>query len=453
MKQEQKRFRNDFKRACIIFAIAFFGAISAFGHITPQQKHSESDTFDSCRVILLPLPGENTHDKEIARLQKGFSSAFSPSVDVEKLGWLFIDKARRESNPSYYSLAEKAALCLETQYERKEAAFLLRGHVYQNLHRFKEAETLARVLIERRGLPFDYALLGDALMEQGKLDESIDAYQKMIDLKPGLEAYSRTAHIRWLKGDLSGAIEVMEMAARAGDPRNPEPVAWILTRLALYRWQEGDHERARQALEGASELLPDYAPTLFVKGRMLLANKEYSQAATLLRKAVEIAPLPEYQWALLESLRAEGNAQEAEAVESILMQKGASEDARTFSLYLASFGKNSSEAVHLAKQELQVRRDVFTYGALAWALAASGKENEAYEHILLSLKEGTKDARLFYHAGVIAFQLGKIKKSKAWLEKAEGMSDMLMPSEREKMEAVLSVLETEKTAGNISNHS
>ena len=68
---------------------------------------------------------------------------------------------------------------------------LLRGHVLQNLHRFKEAEPLARELVARRGSPFDHGLLGDLLMEQGKLDAAIQSYQAMVDLKPDPQAYAR----------------------------------------------------------------------------------------------------------------------------------------------------------------------------------------------------------------------------------------------------------------------
>ena len=50
---------------------------------------------------------------------------------------------------------------------------LLRGHVLISFHRFAEAEAIARELVEQRTLPFDYGLLGDALVEQGRLAEAV----------------------------------------------------------------------------------------------------------------------------------------------------------------------------------------------------------------------------------------------------------------------------------------
>jgi len=50
----------------------------------------------------------------------------------------------------------------------------------------------------------------------------------MIDIRPCLQTYARVAHVRWLKGDLDGAIELMEQAVKAGSTREPEPAAWVV---------------------------------------------------------------------------------------------------------------------------------------------------------------------------------------------------------------------------------
>ena len=79
-----------------------------------------------------------------------------------------------------------------------------------------------------REFVLDYGLLGDALMEQGRLAEAAQAYQKMIDLKPFYQSYTRAAHLRWLRGDLAGAIDLMRAAVKAASPRDPESIAWAV---------------------------------------------------------------------------------------------------------------------------------------------------------------------------------------------------------------------------------
>src|SRR5258708_37371443 len=113
---------------------------------------------DPCQLILAPHAGTNRLDIEITRLQARLRNETNSVQHVEQLGWLLEAKARARFDPGYYKLAEQCALCLESHQPKAVEALLLRGHVLQSLHRFKEAEALARELVERRGLSFDYGL-------------------------------------------------------------------------------------------------------------------------------------------------------------------------------------------------------------------------------------------------------------------------------------------------------
>jgi tetratricopeptide (TPR) repeat protein len=394
----------------------------------------------ACAVALTPHKGSEPIDLEITRLQTEARDSTEASRLMERLGWTFVQKARLSYDPGYYKLAEACAACIGSSQQDAPEALLLRGHVLNSLHRFKEAEAVARILVTTRGLPFDYGLLGDALMEQGALTEAIGVYQKMIDMKPGPQSYSRAAHVRWLKGDLSGAIELMRMAAAAGGPRDGESAAWAYSRLANYELQAGSMKKARQACEAALILKPDYAPALLVRGRILAAGAEYPQAIELLKRAAQLNPLPEYQWALADAFRISGRAEEANRVENDLIRGGEAGDPRTFALYLATRRERTDQAVELARRELETRTDVFTLDALAWSLAASGRNVEAQSRITEALAEGTADARLFYHAGMIAALNRQKSEARQWLNKASSIKQMLMPSEREQLSKQLAAL-------------
>src|SRR5438034_5812373 len=80
----------------------------------------------------------------------------------------------------------RSKLRLEAKYPGSSEGLLLRGHALHSQHRFHEAEQVAQQLIKVRQAPFDYGLLGDVLMEQGRLRDAVGAYQKMLDLKPNL---------------------------------------------------------------------------------------------------------------------------------------------------------------------------------------------------------------------------------------------------------------------------
>lgn len=387
-----------------------------------------------CTLALTAQSGSTPLDQEIVRWQAKARSEKKDQVNLslEQLGWKYIEKARATYDPGYFKLAEACAECLSAQNTAAlPEALLLRGHALHQMHNFKAAEPIARELVKTRGLAFDHGLLGDVLMEQGKLKEAIAAYQEMMNQKPNLQAYSRAAHVRWLQGDVTGAAKLALMAAQAGSPQDRESTAWAFTRLALYDWQLGQTEKAEQDLAAALNLQSNYAPALLVKGRMLLAAEKFSEAVAPLQQAAMLNPLPEYQWALAEAWRGAGNQDEAAKVEAALTTKGAQDDPRTLSLYLATRSESSAQALRLAQAELDARADVFTYDALAWAWQAAGKTAEAQDAMKKALAVGTKDARLFYHAGVIAAQSGRKTEAQNYFKQAHSSRQLLLPSERE----------------------
>jgi tetratricopeptide (TPR) repeat protein len=390
---------------------------------------------DPCNVILAPHEGTGRQDAEIRLLQAKLRNETNSCQYLEKLGWLFVGKARASFDPGYYKLAEQCALCLESHQPRAVEALLLRGHVLQSLHRFKEAEVLARELVARRGRSFDYGLLGDVLMEQGNLGEAAVAYQRMVDEKPDLQAYARISHLRWLKGDLAGATKVMQLAVGAASPNATESAAWVNTRLGLLQFQGGKPIEASQSCEAALQYQPDYPPALLLRGRLLLADGKVSAAVAVLRSAVELNPLPEYQWVLIEALEATGHSDETVAVEQSLRQHGAATDPRTFALYLASRGESPAIALELARSELTTRSDVLTHDALAWALGANGEIAEARKEMDRALAEGTRDARLFLHAAVIVAKAGDKAAARRWFAESAALIHMLLPSERNQLQS------------------
>lgn len=402
-------------------------------------------TTDPCAMALTPhVPASHETasrvDRQIIRFQNAARQAKETVTlkYLEQLGWAFVAKARSSFDPGFYTLAEQSALCMAQKAPDRAETLLLHGHVLNHMHRFREGEVLAQRLVAQRGLSYDYGLLGDLLMEQGNIAQAIDAYDQMLQQKPSPQGYIRAAHIRWLTGDLTGAIQLMRMATRGF--RDAEATAWANVRLALYELQAGQAHQAASHQADASAWRADYPPALLAQGRLHLAEGQYQSAVELLTRAAQLNPLPEYQWFLIEALRAAGREDEASAVEQQLMQHGAADDRCTFALYLATTGQHPERAVQLAREELTARADVFTLDALAWALNAAGKHQEAHAVHTRALTVGTQDARLFYHAGVIAAAVGQVEEAADWFAKATAEQQMLMPSERAQLASAVAAL-------------
>jgi tetratricopeptide (TPR) repeat protein len=405
---------------------------AAFTWSCGRPESTSSDTVaapDACAVALAPASESSEADREISRLKTRARQGQDTQQTLEQLGYRYIARARVTNDAGDYTLAEKTAECLSRAHADAAAALLLRGHVLHQLHRFGEAEQIARQLVARRGLVFDYGLLGDSLMDQGRFAEAAAAYQKMIDLKPFYQSYTRASHLRWMKGDPNGAIELMRMAIQAASPRDRESVAWAYTRLANYQLQTGRLSDAAEASDSALAYQPDYAAALLARGRVLLARNRPAEALEPLRHAATLNPLPEYQWALGDALRLCERNEEAELVEADLMARGAESDPRTLALFLATRRTAPMQAIAVAERELQTRADVFTLDALAWALAAGGRLDEAGSAMTRALAAGTRDARLFLHAAAIADLQGRRNDARRWLTETEALQSTLLPSE------------------------
>ena len=396
----------------------------------PSSVAADASPTAPARMILVPHHGDTPLDRRITLAQKDVAAGRTPETSIETLGWLFIEKARISYDPGFFKLAEQCALALDERSPGDPAAMLLRGHVLQNLHQFKQAEPLARQLVAKRGAPFDYGLLGDVLADLGQLDGAIAAYQSMMDLRPDSQAHARAAHVRWLKGDVAGAVEAMREAVRSAGTRNAGSAAWMNSRLAFFQFQSGDSASAETACAAALESVPNFPPALLVRGRMQLAAGKFAEAAETFRGAVAENPLPEHLWLFSEALRAAGKEGEAAAAEVRLAALGTADDPRTLSLFLATRGEQPKLALSLAERELENRADVFTHDATAWALAANGRQNEAWKSIGQALAEGTQDARIFLHAGVIATNLARADAGE-WLARARRLERLLLPSERQ----------------------
>jgi tetratricopeptide (TPR) repeat protein len=441
---------------CILAGFGLWKITDSTGVWPAATKRTESvsvPSSDACAIALARHKGDEPIDREIRRLQEEAGSGTKRIEAMKRLGWAFVGKARSSYDPGFYKIAEECSLWVQSTQANDPDALLLQGHILDSLHQFKEAESVTRKLLAIRNHASENGLLGDVLMEQGRLDDAIISYQKMVNLRPDLEAYTRIAHMRWLKGDLEGAIDVMQMAVAAGGSREPEATAWAYTRLGSYKFQAGDMDAAAKSANIALQFMENCAPALLLRGRILLAQHKASAAIESLRQATALAWLPEYQWALADALRETGDSQAAEAVEGRLVNSGAVNDARTFALYLITRGEESQQALMLAQRELSIREDIFTMDAMAWALKANNRFTEARDYSEKSLKEGTQDARLFYHAGAIATALDDYAKAEVSFRHADEIKQLLTPSERVALNQQFAALqEREKSCTSAGNN-
>ena len=203
---------------------------------------------------------DRSHDRRPA----GQARQSVPAAARTRTARLPVRRERREpaNDPGDYRLAESVATCLDEQHPGDPSALLLRGHALHQLHRFQEAEAIARTLVTKREFVLDYALLGDALMEQGRLAEAADRVPE--DDRP--QAVLSVVHARRSSALAHGRSgrreELIQKAIASASPRNPESIAWAYTRLAFYELQRGhlDQIDARATDASARPFSPTTPP-------------------------------------------------------------------------------------------------------------------------------------------------------------------------------------------------
>ena len=218
-------------------------------------------------------------------------------------------RAREIADSTHYDMA--LALLDEARRVAPDRAPIDKIEAWTRLgrHEFGTAERLARKTTAAH--PEDaeaWGILGDALMELARIEEAGEAYQTMMNRKPGPGAYQRAAFYRERMGDLKGATTFLERAFAATARREHEQRAWLLVQLAAIDRKQERTARAVYRLEEALALFDDYHYALAPLAELSLEAGQKKKALARAKRLVAVAPHAEHFLLLADALRATGDA-------------------------------------------------------------------------------------------------------------------------------------------------
>lgn len=362
----------------------------------------------TCALILvciagwLPAAAETPAEAAIRKAEAAIAAHPDHAAYHNALAMAYARRARESSDVRYYAMAEKA---LERSLQVAPGNFealKTRTWILLGNHEFGKALESARALNKRS--PDDvtvYGYLVDANVELGNYKEAVSAAQWMLNLRPGnVAGLTRAAYLRELYGDVSGAIDLMQMAYDSTPFPDTEDRAWLLVQLSHLSLVEGDQGAAERFAKGALEVFPSYHYALGALGNLRMAQHRYDEAARLFRQRFDAAPHAENLFALAEALHAAGRTAEANPMfakfeELALKESGMADNANhELIAYYAEYAHEPSKALRIAAAELKRRQDVFTRCAYAEALAVDGQRAEAAEQMKVVVAQGVKDPRI-----------------------------------------------------------
>lgn len=332
------------------------------------------------------------------------------------LAGAYIQKTRETTDYSYLDRAagildnvisadnthyEARRLLIETQLER---------------HMFAKAAESSRRLIKMDGAdPWNWGTLGDALTEMGEYNDAADAYQKMVTLRPDLASYNRAAHFHFLFNDVPGAIAIMKKAIESGSS-SPENVAWCLVDLGNIYFKTGQFKEAADSFVNAQRTFRGYHSAYAGMAKTMAATGDVKGAIENYKRAQEITPLPDYASALYDLYKQSGQPPLAQKQMDLLdaidrVSRGTGETAnRNLVFAFADHDIKLDRALSLAKGELEFRRDIYSYDALAWALYKNHQYAEAQQYIEKAMALKTPEPLFHQHAEAIAHALERASK-------------------------------------------
>jgi tetratricopeptide (TPR) repeat protein len=394
-----------------------------------------------CASVHPSLAQQSVTDHSIRDAQTHVRVFPDDPAGYAQLGAAYLQKGRETNDASYYDLAKKSLeRSLDLYAGDPLAAFPTTQMAVAMMteHRFHDAlDWGQRALGYGLGDPAPWAIIGDAYADLGQYDMAAEAYAKLVPAtRPGqtpdprrplvYERDARMSYLRFIDGDTTGAIGLMQSAVRtaATDHLPAENIAWSLYQLGEEFFQAGDLPHAEDAQQQALAVYPTSYRALAGLAKVRVAQGRLQEAAELYERSLHVVPVAEYAANLGDVYAQLGKSKQAkknyDLVEIIgyLSKLNQSLNNRELALYYADHDFKLAESLEFAKKELEVRQDVYSWDILAWAYYKNGKPAEAAEAMSHALGRGTKDALFLFHAGMICDKAGDSAKARDYLQRA-----------------------------------
>jgi len=384
--------------------------------------------------LLTPEPTDTS--RLIQKAQMSLARNPKDAVGYAGLGAAYFQRARETGDVSDYQSAEEAltkSLDLDSSDFSADAALGTMAEVCMGEHRFTDALSYAqKALSLGTGDVSPFAIVGDAYADMGEYEKAAAAYAKLTPRDMTLSPHaayardSRLAYLKFIAGDSTGAIDLMKRSVAEGvEAQLPrENLAWLYYELGEFDTQAGDTASADAAYLAALNTHPGDYRALAALGKIRATNGRYAEAIVLYQKAIAVVPMPIFIAELGDLYARTGNQAEAQKQYALVEYIGLLGKInqvlhnRDLALFYADHDSKLPEALDLAQKELEVRHDIYTWDALAWALFKNGKLAEANSASAKAMRMGTQDPILLYHAGMIAAGLGQREKALSELKQA-----------------------------------
>ena len=381
------------------------------------------------------------------------------ALDLAHVAALYLARGRETGDPHDAILAEQAARkSLANRKERNGAAAQVLETSLLAQHRFDEALPLA--IAARDAEPENPALraaLGDIQMEMGLYDSARVSFANLHVALGDPAVAPRLARWAEIEGQPDKARRLLHAALVTVQklPEVPkEQLAWYWLRIGDVELRSGHPLEADSAYATGMDIHPDDYRLLSALAHSALLQRQWRRSIEYGERAIAVTLDPATLGTLSDAYAGAGDsAKSAEYARvldvSVRTQPGAYH--RAWSLFLLDHGRHLPIVSRKIREELKTRKDIYAYDLLAWSLHKAGRDVDAQRAMAVALREGTRDAQLFYHAGMIEHALGHDDAARQHLTEALSVNPFFHPTQVADARSTLAHLTRAENVGDVSN--
>ncbi|MEP6690095.1 MAG: tetratricopeptide repeat protein [Gemmatimonadaceae bacterium] len=391
-------------------------------------------------------------DLTIAAWRRVVDYDTTSAMGLGMLSALYLQRGRESGEYADYLHAEDfARRSLAERVNRNAKTYITLASALLAQHRFSEARDAARLAAASDPyVPSFKATLGEIELELGDYAgakatfDSLGADRRQLSIAP------RVARFAELTGYTDFARQLLiatrdSAASHAEIPK--EQQAWFNLRVGDIEMRNGRIDRAETAFRAGLAIEPsDYrllaalSRLELVRGRPQSAIPYGERAIATMLDPATLGTLSDAYLAIGDSAKSADYAKTLEVV--VAGQPGAYH--RAWSLFLLDHDRRTAEVLAKTQIELESRTDVYGYDLLAWALHKQRRDVEAAHAMTNALAQHTKDAIIFYHAGMIERALGRNAEAHWYLSHALSVNPYFHATQPNVARAVLDSLNAKR---------
>ena len=434
---------------CLARVMLVTGAVAAAGCGPGENRpQSPSSTVLGAQTADALRSESEVRETDIAFYKERVERDPTGATDLAQLASLYLQRSRETGDPNDAIRAEKASrLSLHNRTSRNNKAAQILASSLLSQHRFADALVVARALSARNpDLPTLRAAVGEIEMELGDYDAARESFRSVAGEVNDLSVLPRLARWAEIEGKPEEGEQLLRLSlARALRQRRlpREQLAWFWLRLGDVELRSGRVDAAESAYKSGLATHPGDYRILAALAHLSAVRHRWKQAVSYGQDAIASSLDPATLGTLSDSYSAIGDtaagAEYARALDAaVLKQPGAYH--RAWSLFLLDHDRHVATVTRKVRAELQTRRDIYGYDLLAWALYKQHRGVDAEHAMAKALREGTVDALLFYHAGMIERSLGNTAAARAQLTRALAVNPYFQTAAPDSARAALATL-------------